>query len=309
MKMVKSVFMVAIVVVCLVGGFSGGYLAASMISSQGSNGGAMTFTDDQGRNVTIDGYPERIVSVAPTPTEMLFAVGAGDLVVGVDGYSDYPVATENITKVGDFELNIEQIVTLKPDLILSSDLVPTEDLEMLASNGIPYLVIADETINDVFASIRLVGNVTNHAADATALVSSLKARITAVTNITLAAGVSKPKVYIEYYPYWTFGPGSFGNDLIKLAGGKNVADDQNNEYASVTDEYVVAKNPDIIVYTTGAYMPNNVTEIVSRPGWSLVTAVENSDVYPLDDNLISRYGPRIVDGLEQLAEIVHPELF
>jgi len=307
--MVKSVFMVAIVVVCLVGGFSGGYLAASMISSQGSNGGAMTFTDDQGRNVTIDGYPERIVSVAPTPTEMLFAVGAGDLVVGVDGYSDYPVATENITKVGDFELNIEQIVTLKPDLILSSDLVPTEDLEMLASNGIPYLVIADETINDVFASIRLVGNVTNHAADATALVSSLKARITAVTNITLAAGVSKPKVYIEYYPYWTFGPGSFGNDLIKLAGGKNVADDQNNEYASVTDEYVVAKNPDIIVYTTGAYMPNNVTEIVSRPGWSLVTAVENSDVYPLDDNLISRYGPRIVDGLEQLAEIVHPELF
>lgn len=293
--------------ICIVAGFSCGYLIGAYTVDQ--NSGPMVFVDDQGRNVTLQGFPERIVSVAPTPTEMLFAVGAGDLVVGVDGYSDYPAETQNITKVGDYELNIEQIVTLKPDLILSSDLVPHEDLDMLESSGIPYMIIADKTIEDVFASIQLVGNVTNHELDAKELVSSLRARITAVTNITLAEGVSKPKVYIEYYPYWTFGPGSFGNDMIKLAGGTNITGDQNNEYVSVTDEYVVTKNPDIIVYTTGAYMPNNVSEIVARPGWNLVNAVKNSDIHPLDDNLISRYGPRIVDGLEQLAAIVHPELF
>lgn len=303
----KPAFIVAIAIICVVAGFSGGYLVGAFVSNEGS--GLLVFVDDQGRNVTLQGFPERIVSVAPTPTEMLFAVGAGDLVVGVDGYSDYPAATQNITKVGDFELNIEQIVTLRPDLIFSSDLVPSEDLEMLASNGIPYMVIADETISDVFASIRLVGNVTNHAADAAALVLTLKARITAVTNLTLASGVQKPDVYIEYYPYWTFGQGSFGNDLIELAGGTNVAEEEGSIYVTVTDEFVVTENPDIIVYTTGAYMPNNKTEIISRPGWNLIDAVKNMDIYPIDDNLISRYGPRIVDGLEQLAAIVHPELF
>ena len=305
-KMGRTAMVLVVAAVCLVAGFAGGYAIATMGTQQANK---MTFVDDCDRNVTLDGYPERIVSVAPTPTEMLFAVGAGDLIVGVDGYSDYPAATQNMTKVGDYELNIEQIVTLKPDLIISGDLVPEADLEQLASNGIPYMIIADKTLNDVFASIRLVGNVTNHAADAVDVVSSLKARVTAVTNITLATGVSHPKVYLEYWPLFTFGPGSFGNDLIALAGGMNIAEDKDTDYPSVTDEFVVSKNPDIIVYTTGTYMTNNLTEILSRPGWNETNAVNNMNIHPIDDNLVSRYGPRLVDGLEQLAAIIHPELF
>jgi iron complex transport system substrate-binding protein len=305
----KTLLVVVVAAVCLSAGLAGGYLIGATIASNNTNNSQMTFVDDYDRNVTITGYPERIVSVAPTPTEMLFAVGAGDLVVGVDGYSDYPAATQNITKVGDYELNIEQIITLKPDLILSSDLVPQADLDMLESNGIPYMIIADSTIDDIFASIQLVGNVTNHKTDAANLVASLKARISAVTNITLAPGVSKPSVYIEYWPYWTFGPGSFGHDLIELAGGRNIAENETSEYPSVDDEFVVHENPDILVYTSGTYMTNNESEILSRPNWNTITAVEDMNVHSIDDNLISRYGPRIVDGLEQLAAIIHPELF
>jgi len=303
----KIMIVVLIAAICLAGGFAGGYAVGSLNAQQVIK--PLSFIDDLNRTVTMDKYPERIVSVAPTPTEMLFAVGAGDLVVGVDGYSDYPAATSNITKVGDYQLNIEQIVTLKPDLIISGDLVPEADLNQLASNGIPYMVISDKTVDDVFASIRMVGNVTNHAADAANLVSTLRARVNAVTDKTLAEGVSSPKVYLEYFSYYTFGPGSFGNDLIELAGGTNIAASKGEAYPVVTDEFVVSQNPDMIVYTSGAYMVNNETEIVSRPGWNETNAVKNMDIHSLDDNLVSRYGPRIVDGLEQLAAIIHPELF
>jgi len=301
----NAVIVIVVAAVCLVGGLVGGYTIGTMATENRT----MTFVDDHGRDVIINGYPERIVSVAPTPTEMLFAVGAGDLVVGVDGYSDYPAATQNITKVGDYELNIEQIITLEPDLILSGDLVPEADLAMLESNGIPYMIIADETISDVFASIKLVGDVTGHSVDAAKLVASLKARMSAVTDLTLAPNVTSPKVYVEYFSYWTFGPGSFGHDLIELAGGTNIAEGKDTEYPTVTDEFVVSHNPDIIVYTTGPYMVNNETEILSRPGWNETNAVKNMDIHSIDDNLISRYGPRIIDGLEQLAAIIHPELF
>lgn len=307
--MSKTLMIVIVAAICLTAGFAGGYVIGATIAADGSNNKVMTFIDDYDRNVTLTGYPERIVSVAPTPTEMLFAVGAGDLVVGVDGYSDYPAATSDITKVGDFELNIEQIITLKPDLIVSSDLVPEADLKMLESNGIPYMIIADRTLDEVFASIQLLGNVTNHKADAAKLVSQLESRISVVTNLTQASGVSKPKVYIEYWPYWTFGPGSFGHDLIELAGGTNIAEDKDSEYPTVTDEFVVQKNPDIIIYTTGTFMTNNESEILSRPGWNETSALKNSNIHGIDDNLISRYGPRIIDGLEQLAAIIHPELF
>lgn len=303
--MSRTLVTIIVAAVCLGGGLAGGYVIGTMMA----NDRAMTFVDDTGRDVVINGYPERIVSIAPTPTEILFAVGAGSLVVGVDGYSDYPAATQNITKVGDYELNIEQIVALDPDLILSSDLVPEADLAMLESNGIPYMIIADKTISDVFASIKLVGDVTGHSVDAARLVASLKARMAAVTDLTLAPNVTSPKVYIEYYPYWTFGPGSFGNDLIELAGGTNIATNKTNEYVEITNEFVVSQNPDFIIYTTGTYMINNETEIVGRQEWNTTNAVKNMDVYPLDDNLISRYGPRIIDGLEQLAAIIHPELF
>ena len=286
--------------------FTGGYFVGAMTSDESA---AFTIVDDYGRAVTIDGTPQRIVSVAPTPTEILFAVGAGDLVVGVDDYSDYPAATANLTKVGSYTLNVEAIVALEPDLIVAGDLVPRSQLEQLSAQGIPYVLFADRTLEDVFKTIRLAGVITGHVDEADQLATDLEERVDAVTAKTLAADVTKPRVYVEYYPMWTYGPGSFGDDMIALAGGTNIAENASSEYPEITNEFIIAQDPEIIVYTTGVMSATNDSSFAERPGWENITAVETDHIYSIDDNLLSRYGPRIVDGFEQLAAIIHPELF
>jgi len=294
------------VVVSSVMAFAGGYMVGAMASS---NDAGVLLVDDYGRTIKLSATPERIVSVAPTPTEILFAVGAGDLVVGVDDYSDYPAETANLTKVGSYTLNTEVIVGLQPDLIISSDLVPLSQLELLEDQGIPFVILATRTLDDVMKDIRLVGILTGHVDDAVALAEDLEERVDAITAKTLAEGVVMPRVYVEYYPYWTYGPGSFGDDLIALAGGINIAGNTSSEYPMVTSEFVIAQDPEVIVYTFGYMTSTTADEIASRPGWDTITAVSTDRIYSVDDNLVSRYGPRIVDGLEQLAEMLHPELF
>ncbi len=295
------------VVLTAVFAFTGGYFFGTM--DKETTPSPFTVVDDYGRAVTLAGIPNRIVSVAPTPTEILFAIGAGSQVVGVDDYSDYPAATANLSKVGAFPLNIESIVALTPDLIVSSDLVPRQQLDSLQSQGIPYVIFADRTLEDVFKTIRLAGVITGHVGAADSLATNLSARVDAVTAKTLAPNVTAPEVYVEYYPMWTYGPGSFGDDLIRLAGGTNIAANTSSEYPEVTSEFVIAKNPEIIVYTVGVMSTTTPESIAAREGWNNITAVEQSHIYSIDDNLLSRYGPRIVDGLEELAQIIHPELF
>jgi iron complex transport system substrate-binding protein len=286
--------------------FTGGYFVGAMSVEETT---AFTIVDDYGRAVTIDGTPQRIVSVAPTPTEILFAVGAGDQIVGVDDYSDYPAATANLTKVGSYSLNMEAIVALEPDLIVAGDLVPRSQLEQLLAQGIPYVLLADRTLEDVFKTIRLAGVITGHVDEADQLATELEERVDAVTAKTLAADVTKPRVYVEYYPMWTYGPGSFGDDMIALAGGMNIAENASSEYPEITNEFIIAQDPEIIVYTIGVMSSTNDSSFAERPGWENITAVETDNIHSIDDNLLSRYGPRIVDGFEQLAAIIHPELF
>ncbi len=295
----------AVVVIASVA-FAGGYFVG--ISTSEKDEGILV-VDDYGRTIRLDSIPQRIVSTAPTPTEILFAVGAGGQVVGVDDYSDYPAEASGLPKVGSYTLNVEVIIGLRPDLIISSDLVPLAQLQQLEDHGIPYAILATRTLADVIKDVRLVGIITGHADEADELAASLEARISAVTSKILADGVVKPKVYLEYYPFWTYGPGSFGNDLIRLAGGINIAENASNEYPMLTSEFIIATNPDVIVYTVGVMTATTAQDIASRPGWSTITAVAQDKIFAMDDNLISRYGPRVVDGLEQLAEILHPELF
>lgn len=303
---VRMIWTVLAVVLVGMAGFAGGYYLGITTSPEEAG---FFMVDDYGRTVEIDGVPERIVSCAPTPTEILFAVGAGSQVVGVDDYSDYPSAAQSLPTIGSYTLNLEAIIALQPDLIVSSDLVPLSQLEQLEDQGIPYFIFATRTLEAVYKDISMAGVITGHVAEAEALVSSLKERADAVTEKTLAESVVKPKVYVEYYPMWTYGPGSFGDDLIYLAGGVNIAANTSSEYPMVTDEFVIAQNPDVIVYTTGVMSTTTSESIAARPGWEGITAVTEDLIFGIDDNLVSRYGPRIVDGLEQLAEIIHPELF
>jgi iron complex transport system substrate-binding protein len=316
-KMVESkgymMWIVLAVAVSSVIAFTGGYYAGVVMTDNGDPvvGGddSILLVDDYGRIVELEHVPERIVSAAPTPTEMLFAVGAGDLVVGVDDYSDYPAEVANITKVGSYTLSTEVIVGLQPDLVVSSDLVPLSQLELLEDQGIPYFILATRTLEDVMKDIRLVGILTDHVAEANALADQLEDRVEAVTEKTQAEDIVRPRVYLEYYPYWTYGPGSFGHNLIELAGGINIAENTTSEYPMLTSEFVIAQDPQVIVYTVGYMTTTTAEEIASRPGWDGIAAVTEGSVYSMDDNLTSRYGPRIVDGLEILAELLHPDLF
>jgi iron complex transport system substrate-binding protein len=305
----KTIWTALVVVLTAVLAFTGGYLVGAMVTETDEG---FTVVDDYGRIVTLEAIPERIVSIAPSPTEILFAIGAGPQVVGVDNYSDYPVAARSLPQVGDYTLNIETIISLQPDLIVGGDLVPLAQLEQLEGQGIPYVLLADRTLEDVLKTIRLAGVITGHIEEANEVADSLSDRIDAVKAKTLAPGVLKPKVYIEYDEFmglWTYGPGSFGDDLIIAAGGVNVAHNTSSEYPMVESEFVIAQNPDIIVYTTGPWSTLSEETYINRPGWDTIDAVVNGDIYGMDANLLSRYGPRIVDCLEQLAEIVHPELF
>ena len=293
------------VVVAAVAGFMAGYFVGSANQPE-----TLSIVDDYGRSVKLSGPAERIVSVSPTPTEILFAVGAGSNVVGVDDYSDYPAEAANLTKVGSYTLNLEVIISLNPDLIVCSDLVPRSQLDQLATQqGIPYFIFATRTMEDVYKDIRLAGGLTGHTTEADELVTDLQTRVNAITSKTLAANVTKPRVFIEYYPLWTYGPGSFGDDLIRLAGGENIAANASNEYPELTSEFIIAQNPEVIVYTIGPMTTTTESEIAGREGWSGIRAVAGDNIYSIDDNLLSRYGPRIVDGFEQLAEMIHPELF
>jgi iron complex transport system substrate-binding protein len=306
------VWIVIAVAVSSVIAFTGGYYAGIVMADNEEiiiDDDSILLVDDYGRVVELDHVPERIVSAAPTPTEILFAVGAGDLVVGVDDYSDYPAEVANITSVGSYTLNTEIIVGLQPDLVVSSDLVPISQLELLEDQGIPFVILATRTLDDVMKDIRLVGILTGHVDEANALVEQLESRVDAVTEKTQAEDLERPRVYLEYYPYWTYGPGSFGHDLIELAGGINIAENTSSEYPMLTSEFVIAQNPEVIVFTIGYMTTTTAEEIGSRPGWDEITAVSEGKVFSIDDNLTSRYGPRIVDGLEALAALLHPDLF
>lgn len=308
-KSAKIVWTALVVVMTAVVAFTGGYFVGAMVSE---DSGSFTVVDDYGRTVTLKGIPQRIVSIAPSPTEILFAIGAGPQVIGVDNYSDYPAEAAALTKVGDYTLNIEVIISLQPDLIVGGDLVPLAQLEQLESKGIPYVLLADRTLEDVLKTIRLAGIITGHVEQADQVAEALSDRIDAVKAKTLAAGVAKPRVYIEYDEFmglWTYGPGSFGDDLIHAAGGVNIAHNTSSEYPMVESEFVIAQNPEIIIYTTGPWSTLSEDTYLNRPGWDTIDAVINGNIHGMDANLLSRYGPRIVDCLEQLAEIVHPELF
>ncbi len=277
-------------------------------------GSAVTVTDDAGRAVTIPAPPARIVSLAPSTTEIAFALGLGTRVVAVDTFSDYPPEAKALTKVNTSPLNMEQVVGLKPDLILAAGITSPDDVKKMADLKLPVLVVGAPTANfaNIMSSITLVGKATGSVDKAKTVTDAMQAKLDSF-KAKFAAAKTKPKVFWELdatdpsKPY-TPGPGSFVNDMITLAAGTNVAADAKSPYAQINAEQVVASNPDIIILSDAAYGVT-VESVKARKGWSAISAVKNDKVFPIDDNLVSRPGPRIVDGLEAVGKLIHPELF
>jgi iron complex transport system substrate-binding protein len=307
----KGLFAVAAVIVLLAIAFGSGYMLGSRQEGQ-SEGKGLIVIDDAGRKVVLSKTPERFVSLAPSVTEVLFAVGLGSKVVGVDDFSDYPVEAKNKTKVGAFTLNYEVIISLKPDLVVGADITSKSQISDIEKKGFAVLILAPKTIYGILQDIRLVGLVAGYVTAAMDFADSLDARIDAVTAKTSNASLYKPRVYLEYdsfMGYWTFGPGSFGDDLMFLAGGANIAHNATISYPQINDEYIIKSDPEVVVFTTASYINTTAEKIKQRPGWSVISAVKDDNIHPIDNNLIARSGPRMIDGLESLAKILHPDLF
>jgi iron complex transport system substrate-binding protein len=274
----------------------------------------MSFTDGLGRQINLKQAPQRIVSLAPSNTEILFAVGAGSQVIGRDTLSNFPEEVKKLTDIGStFDaLNTEKIVSLKPDLVLAAEINTPEQVKQLESLGLTVYYLKNPlTLEEMYKNLETVGQMTGHNEETARLIESLKKRVAAVDK-KIAPISSRPNVFYELdatdpaKPF-TAGKGTFITQLIERAGGHNIAADLDG-YPQMSLEQVVAANPAFIILGDARY---GITpeSIAKRPGWADLNAVKNGKVLPFNDDLVSRPGPRLVDALEELARLLRPELF
>jgi len=278
----------------------------------------ITLTDGMDRTVTLAGPAQRVVSLAAANTEILYAIGAGSQVVGRDTFSDYPDAAQSVQDIGGSmgEYNTEAIVALQPDLVLAGGINPTELVASLEQLGLTvYFLPNPETLEEMFANLETVAKLTGHEAEAAVLVDSLKARLAAL-DAKIATVSNRPTVYYELdatdptkpYTAGRAGPTNFVDALITRAGGTNIGSQMQSEWPQISLEQLVVDDPQVILLGDAAYGETPET-VAARPGWDVLSAVRDGHVYPLDYHLVSLPGPRLVDGLETLAKLLHPDLF
>lgn len=269
----------------------------------------MTVKDPAGREVTIKAEPKAIVSLAPSITEILFALGLGDKVAGVTEFCNYPPEAQAKPKVGGYaDVNIEKLLSLNPDLVLVSSIHMSQVLPELEKLGLTAAVIDAHDIPQVLESIMLVGKMTGKEKEAEALVAEMQKRIDAVARAV--EGRKKPRVFWELSSdLWTVGPGSFVHDIIVRAGGENIATGQ--PYLQITSEAIISADPEVIILADHPYGEDAGT-VAKRPGWDKITAVKEGRIIELTQeqvDIVSRPGPRVVDALELVAKILHPDAF
>lgn len=279
----------------------------------------VTLTDDMGNELTLTAFPNRIVSLAPANTQILFAVGAGDKVIGVTDYDNYPynfsawVEAKNMSSIGSyFNPAIEPIVELNPDLVVAS-LGSSDAATQLRSLGYNVIVLNPADLDGVLSNILKVGKATNHEAEATTLVNNLQQRIDAVEQ-ALVGNTERPKVYNEVWsdPFTSVGQGTFIDGLIEMAGGQNIFENSTTAYPEVSSEAVIEQNPDIIIFPSSMGVDDfwgSFTDVANRPGWNSIAAIKNNAMFTINGDMINQPGPRQVDALEILAKIIHPEIF
>jgi iron complex transport system substrate-binding protein len=270
----------------------------------------VTLTDDEGTEVTIPAEPQKIVSLTPATTEILFTIGAGDRVVGkVEDVANFPPEAADIPIVARFDgVDIEQVVALEPDLVISAGVGLTQGdaVEQLRGAEIPVLVIYPTTIDGGLAGIRLIGQATGFADTADSLAIGMEQRIDELERLA-ATATDKPRVFYEIDVtggIFTPPADSIYGEMFVLAGAEPISGDASY---SISLEELVAADPEVILLGDAAY---GVTaeSVADRPGWKGMTAVKDGAISPIDDILVTRPGPRLVEGLEALIRAIHPEL-
>ena len=310
--MKSKLFRVA--VSCLLSALALGFLAACAAPPETRAPSPIEVTDQLGRVVRLDKVPAKIVSLAPSNTEILFALGLGDEVVGVTDYDDYPPEAKDKPSIGGFSTpDIERVVALSPDLVLATSIHQKRVIPQLEEKELTVLALAPKTIDEVMASIKLVGQVTGKQKEATDLVAEMQKRIKAVTDKTDSLpSERRPGVFylLWHDPLMTSGPGTLQDELIVKAGGANIAGEM-EAYATIDVEAVIQANPEVIIAGVGMGSGEDqpLQFVLTEERLRGVDARISRRLYGVDNDLTGRAGPRIVDALEAFARVIHPELF
>ena len=277
------------------------------------NEGGLQITDQLGRTVIFDEIPERIISISPANTEILFALGLGDKVVGVTNYCNYPSEALEKEKVGGFSTpDIEKIISLEPDVIFAAPIHEAEIIPQLEGLGLTVVALTPATIEETYDAIELAGLVTGTQETAAALVSDMRSSVDVVKG--LVANLSdeeKPNVfYIVWHdPLMTAGGDTLSGQLIGLAGGINIFGNL-SQYPTVSIESLLFGEPQVIIAGTGHGSGASASLVWAQtePRLQETEALMEGRVFEIDGDLTSRFGPRIVDGLYEMFELIHPEL-
>ncbi|MFC4596656.1 ABC transporter substrate-binding protein [Cohnella hongkongensis] len=265
----------------------------------------LTLTDSTGAEVVFEQTPERVVTLAPSETEVMFAIGAGGKVVAADNYSDYPEEAQTLDRVGDLNTNVEALLAAKPDIVFAHGGMQASVIEKLRQLDVKVYASDPKTLEEVMEKIETVGKIMNVQEGAAQVTATMREELKRVTDAL--QGVTPKKVYMEFSPGYTVGSGEYMDELLALAGGDNVSKEKSGWF-EVDPEAVIQANPEVILYAHNTQFDLGIPQAIKeRPGFEAIDAVKNDRLYAVDDNSISRVGPRLTKVLQDMAKAIHPD--
>jgi iron complex transport system substrate-binding protein len=271
---------------------------------------ARTFVDDAGRKLYVAKPPTRVVSLAPSITEMLFALGLDEEIVGVTEFCNYPTAALTKPKVGYARPSLESLVALRPDLIVApQEFLRADTIAKLDEIKIPVFLLEAKSVEDILIQIQSLGKMFNRTSLSDAVTGSMRARMAEVTR-RIAASPKKRVLYVlNSHPLITVGPGSYIHQMIGLAGGINIAADSGSAYPTLSLETVLQEDPEVLIFPVGSMesIPKNEQQEWNR--WGNLSAVRDGRLRDVSSDALNRPGPRVVEGLEHLARAIHPDAY
>jgi iron complex transport system substrate-binding protein len=270
-----------------------------------------TFKDEVGREVTFSFPPKRIVSLAPNITEILFSLGLDEEIEGVSIHCNYPEKAKSRVRVGSYiSLDFERIASLRPNLVVATGAGNTREMvDRLEKLGFTTYVIFPKKFNDILQSIAHIGQAVSREKEARGIIEGMRQRSQRVIELT--KDLPRPKVFIQIgdAPIVTVGKGSFADDLIRLAGGENIAGKEKEVYPRFGMEEILKRSPEVIVISSMNPKGDYQKTLQEWTRWKTIPAVKNGRIHLIDSDLLDRPSPRIIDGLEELARVLHPEKF
>lgn len=275
----------------------------------------VTIKDALDNEVVIESKPEKIVSLIPSNTEIVFSLGLGNTIVGVNDFDNYPPEVTEIEKIGGMDFNVEKIISLKPNLVLahaSGAHNSVDGLQQLRDAGITVLVVNDaKNFEEVYDSITMIGTAIGEKKEAEKTITGMKDKVEEFkAKAQEIKEEDKKSVFIEISPapeIYAAGANTFIDEMLSYINAKNTVTEEG--WPKLDPEAVIEKNPDVIITTHGYYTEKPVEDVLNRDGWQDITAVKNKQVFNVDSDKVSRSGPRLVEGVEELAKAIYPEIF